>query len=266
VAINCAALPETLLESELFGHEKGAFTGAVSRKKGKFELASQGTLLLDEISEMDVSLQVKLLRVLANGEYQPLGATRTLKTDARVIAATNADLKRAIAEGRFREDLYFRINVVAVELPPLRDRPEDIPLLVEHFIEKVRAKIRKPITRATPRTLSLLQQYSFPGNVRELQSVLEHACVLCPGGTVRVEHLPASWQRPESEARGNLAQGLASEEMRLIQEALELHHGHREAAARELGMHKTTLYRKIRRLGIVLPQSDGRKRAGKTRP
>ncbi len=190
IKLNCAALPATLLESELFGYVKGAFTDAKRDKPGLFALANGGTLLLDEISEMDVSLQVKLLRVLANGEYQPLGATRTLKTDARVIAATNADLKRAIAEGRFREDLYFRINVVALELPPLRDRPEDVPLLVEHFIEKVRAKIRKPVRQVSPRTLSLLQQYSFPGNVRELQNAIEHAFVMCDGEELRPEHLP----------------------------------------------------------------------------
>ncbi|MCG6922834.1 MAG: sigma 54-interacting transcriptional regulator [Acidobacteria bacterium] len=243
IKLNCAALPATLLESELFGYVKGAFTDAKRDKPGLFALANGGTLLLDEISEMDVSLQVKLLRVLANGEYQPLGATRTLKTDARVIAATNADLKRAIAEGRFREDLYFRINVVAVELPPLRDRPEDVPLLVEHFIEKVRAKIRKPVRQAAPRTMALLQRYPFPGNVRELRNAIEHAFVMCEGEELRPEHLPEHINRaPDLSSRP--LDGDA--ERRLIEETLKRHGGNRSAAASELRMHRTTLWRKLK--------------------
>jgi PAS domain S-box-containing protein len=243
IKLNCAALPATLLESELFGYVKGAFTDAKRDKPGLFALANGGTLLLDEISEMDVSLQVKLLRVLANGEYQPLGATRTLKTDARVIAATNADLKRAIAEGRFREDLYFRINVVAVELPPLRDRPEDVPLLVEHFIEKVRAKIRKPVRQAAPRTMALLQRYPFPGNVRELQNAIEHAFVMCEGEELRPEHLPEHINRA-AELSPRPLDGDA--ERRLIEETLKRHGGNRSAAASELRMHRTTLWRKLK--------------------
>jgi PAS domain S-box-containing protein len=243
IKLNCAALPATLLESELFGYVKGAFTDAKRDKPGLFALANGGTLLLDEISEMDVSLQVKLLRVLANGEYQPLGATRTLKTDARVIAATNADLKRAIAEGRFREDLYFRINVVAVELPPLRDRPEDVPLLVEHFIEKVRAKIRKPVRQAAPRTMALLQRYPFPGNVRELRNAIEHAFVMCEGEELRPEHLPEHINRA-AELSPRPLDGDA--ERRLIEETLKRHGGNRSAAASELRMHRTTLWRKLK--------------------
>jgi transcriptional regulator with PAS, ATPase and Fis domain len=243
IRLNCAALPGTLLESELFGYLKGAFTDAKRDKPGLFALANGGTLLLDEISEMDVSLQVKLLRVLANGEYQPLGATRTLRTDARVIAATNADLQKAIAEGRFREDLYFRINVVAVELPPLSERPEDIPLLVEHFIEKVRNKIRKPVKQAGVRTLALLQRYPFPGNVRELQNAIEHAFVMCDGEELRPEHLPEhivagvelSGARPDERT-----------ERRMIEDALRRHGGNRSAAAEELQMHRTTLWRKLK--------------------
>jgi len=243
IKLNCAALPATLLESELFGYMKGAFTDARRDKPGLFALANGGTLLLDEISEMDVSLQVKLLRVLAGGEYQPLGATRTLKTDARVIAATNADLKRAITEGRFREDLYFRINVVAVELPPLRERPEDIPLLVDHFIEKVRAKIRKPVTQATPRTLSLLQRYSFPGNVRELQNAIEHAFVMCDGEELKPEHLP---EHITAETALSTRPLDGDTERQLIEETLRRHGGNRSAAASELRMHRTTLWRKLR--------------------
>ena len=243
IKLNCAALPATLLESELFGYVKGAFTDAKRDKPGLFALANGGTLLLDEISEMDVSLQVKLLRVLAGGEYQPLGATRTLKTDARVIAATNADLKRAIAEGRFREDLYFRINVVAVELPPLCDRPEDIPLLVEHFIAKVRGKIRKPVTQVAPRTLSLLQRYPFPGNVRELQNAIEHAFVMCDGEELRPEHLPV---HITDEAEISTRPLTGDTERRLIEETLKRHGGNRSAAASELQMHRTTLWRKLK--------------------
>jgi PAS domain S-box-containing protein len=243
IRLNCAALPATLLESELFGYTKGAFTDAKRDKPGLFALANGGTLLLDEISEMDVSLQVKLLRVLAGGEYQPLGATRTLRTDARVIAATNADLQKAIGEGRFREDLYFRINVVTVELPPLSERPEDIPLLVEHFIEKVRNKIRKPVKRAGVRTLALLQRYPFPGNVRELQNAIEHAFVMCDGEELRPEHLPEhlvvgvelSGVRPDRRS-----------ERRMIEDALKRHGGNRSAAAEELRMHRTTLWRKLK--------------------
>jgi PAS domain S-box-containing protein len=247
IRLNCAALPATLLESELFGYVKGAFTDAKRDKPGLFALANGGTLLLDEISEMDVALQVKLLRVLAGGEYQPLGATRSLKTDARVIAATNADLKRAIAEGRFREDLYFRINVVAVELPPLRDRPEDIPLLVEHFIEKVRAKNRKPVRRVSPRALSLLQQYPFPGNVRELQNAIEHAFVMCDGEELLPEHLPEHISDEATLAARPLD---GDTERRLIEETLKRHRGNRSAAASELQMHRTTLWRKLKILQI----------------
>jgi PAS domain S-box-containing protein len=243
IRLNCAALPATLLESELFGYVKGAFTDAKRDKPGLFALANGGTLLLDEISEMDVSLQVKLLRVLSNGEYQPLGATRALRTDARLIAASNADLKRAIEEGRFREDLYFRINVVTVELPPLCERAEDIPLLVEHFVEGVRRRTRKRVHAVAPRTLSLLQRYSFPGNVRELQNAIEHAFVMCQGEELLPEHLPEPIR-----AEGRLAPRPAGPdaERRILEEALRRHGGNRSAAASELRMHRSTLWRKLK--------------------
>jgi len=249
IKLNCAALPATLLESELFGYVKGAFTDAKRDKPGLFALANGGTLLLDEIGEMDVSLQVKLLRVLSNGEYQPLGATRALRTDARVIAATNADLTTAIAEGRFREDLYFRINVVTVELPPLRERPEDIPLLVEHFIDKVRSRIRKPVGRVAPPTLALLQRYAFPGNVRELQNAIEHAFVMCDGDELLPEHLP---EHIVAEAQLSTQPLRHDTEKQVIEEALRRHHGNRSAAASELGMHRSTLWRKLKtyRIGM----------------
>jgi PAS domain S-box-containing protein len=249
IRLNCAALPATLLESELFGYLKGAFTDAKRDKPGLFALANGGTLLLDEISEMEVSLQVKLLRVLSNGEYQPLGATRTLRTDARIIAATNADLKRAIAEGRFREDLYFRINVVTVELPPLRERPEDIPLLVDHFMGKVRSRVRKPVGRVAPQTLGVLQRYAFPGNVRELQNAIEHAFVMCDGEELLPEHLPGHITADAEVWRPALAR---RSEKQIIEEALRRHHGNRSAAASELRMHRSTLWRKLKtyRIGI----------------
>ena len=190
IRLNCAALPAQLLESELFGYEKGAFTDAKRNKPGLFSLSNGGTLLLDEISEMDVALQVKLLRVLNNGEYRPLGSSKTFHTDARIIAATNADLRKAIMEGRFREDLYYRINVVDIEIPPLRERPEDIPLLVNHFLRTFRQKRRKPIEGISPAALKVLRKYHFSGNVRELENAIEHAFVVCADATIKREDLP----------------------------------------------------------------------------
>jgi PAS domain S-box-containing protein len=191
VRINCAALPASLLESELFGYVKGAFTDARHDKPGHFALANGGTLLLDEISEMDVSLQVKLLRVLNNGEYQPLGSTRALHSDTRVIAATNADLKAAIEQGRFRSDLYFRINVVTIEIPPLSQRREEIPLLVTHFVDKYAETTGKTIHGVTPEAMRLLIAYHYPGNVRELENAIEHAFVMCDGEMILPDCLPS---------------------------------------------------------------------------
>jgi PAS domain S-box-containing protein len=247
IKLNCAALPATLLESELFGYVRGAFTDAKRDKPGMFALANGGTLLLDEISEMDVALQAKLLRVLSNGEYQPLGSTRTLRTNARIIAATNADLKAAIAEGRFREDLYFRINVVMIELPALRERPEDISILVEHFIRKIGERMRKRVRRISPGALAALQRYPFPGNVRELENCIEHAFVMCRGEEIRSEHLPASVRDEHLDARQTLHGGA---EKAVIEEALRRAGGNRSAAADALGMHRTTLWRKLKSYGI----------------
>jgi PAS domain S-box-containing protein len=248
IKINCAALPATLLESELFGYVKGAFTDAKRDKPGQFCLANGGTLLLDEISEMDPSLQVKLLRVLNNGEYQPLGSTKAFHTDARILAATNADLQERIAAGRFREDLYFRINVVNLRIPPLRDRPADIPLLSDHFIKKFRAKTRRPIRRVAPEALAALRRYSFPGNVRELENAIEHAFVMCHGEQVELQHLPASITQ---EAR--LVTSVTRErrsEREVIVETLRRHEGNRARAAEELGIHRSTLWRKMKTYGL----------------
>ncbi|MEJ2217911.1 MAG: sigma 54-interacting transcriptional regulator [Gemmatimonadota bacterium] len=248
IRINCGALPATLLESELFGYEKGAFTDAKRDKPGKFCLANGGTLLLDEISEMDPTLQVKLLRVLNNGEYQPLGSTRTMHTDARILAATNADLEQSIEQGGFREDLYFRINVVELKIPPLRERPEDIPLLVDHFLKMFRKKTRKSINRVSPEALGSLRRYSFPGNVRELENAIEHAFVMCHSDTIEPEHLPASITRKVAAVAG-VSPGRRNEK-EVIAEALTRNRGNRAQTARELGMHRTTLWRKAKLYGL----------------
>jgi len=249
IKLNCAALPATLLESELFGYVKGAFTDAKRDKPGQFSLADGGTLLLDEISEMDVSLQVKLLRVLNNGEYQPLGSTRTMQADARIIASTNADLQQALSDGSFREDLFFRLNVVSLELPPLRDRPEDIPLLAEHFIKKFDARFRKGIHRLDGRALAVLRRYHFPGNVRELENAMEHAFVMCQGQDIAVEHLPDHVVRDGLMGRPSGAVAVQSERQ-VIEEALRRNLGNRQKVAHELDMHRTTLWRKMKAYGL----------------
>ena len=241
IRINCAALPATLLESELFGYEKGAFTDAKRDKPG-------GTLLLDEISEMDTALQVKLLRVLNNGEYRPLGSTRTLHTDARIIAATNADLEKSIHDGSFRHDLYYRINVVNIPIPPLCERPEDIPLLVDHFLVAFRKKSGKPIDRIAPEALAVLRRSPLPGNVRELENAIEHAFVMCHGNEIRPEHLPTHLGVGVS-FNGNGNRSLSEKEM--ILQTLNRYEGNRSKAAAELGMHRSTLWRKMKTLGLA---------------
>jgi transcriptional regulator with PAS, ATPase and Fis domain len=248
IKVNCAALPATLLESELFGYEKGAFTDAKRDKPGLFCLANGGTLLLDEISEMDPALQVKLLRVLNNGEYQPLGSTKSMHTDARILAATNANLEEAIASGSFREDLYFRINVVGLEIPPLRERPADIPLLVDHFMKKFRKKTRKSVRRIAPDALAALRRYAFPGNVRELENAIEHAFVMCHEEAIRAEHLPAVITRQGATTHGVTADPRSEKEV--ILEALRRNKGNRTKAAEELGIHRTTLWRKAKSYGL----------------
>ncbi len=251
VKINCAALPEPLLESELFGHVKGAFTDALRDKPGLFYVARDGSLLLDELSEMSLPIQAKLLRVLNNGEFLPVGATDTLHTNARIIAATNQNLEQMIAAGRFREDLYYRINVINIDIPPLKQRLEDIPLLIEHFINKLRSRTGKSIRNVSPETLSILRQYDFPGNVRELENAVEHAFVLCSGETICPEHLPVKIQDTVKAAANGGKNGFGeSSEEAVIRETLQRHNGNRENAARELGMHRTTLWRKMKRYCI----------------
>jgi PAS domain S-box-containing protein len=250
VRVNCAALPQTLLESELFGYVKGAFTDAKRDKPGQFQVASGGTLLLDEIAEMPPALQVKLLRVLNNGEFQPLGSTKMLHTDARIVTSTNRDIETMVREGTFREDLYYRINVVNLEIPPLRERLEDLPRLVNHFIEQFRGKRQKPIERVSGDVMAVLLRYHWPGNIRELENAIEHAFVLCRGGVIEVEHLP---QRIVTAAReeenSSIPFGDSSPEA-VIRECLARNHGNRSETARELGMHRSTLWRKMRQYGI----------------
>ncbi len=249
IKINCGALPATLLESELFGYEKGAFTDAKRDKPGQFCLANGGTLLLDEIGEMDPALQVKLLRVLNNGEYQPLGSTKTFHTDARILAATNADLQERIEEGSFRSDLFFRINVVSLKIPHLRDRPADIPLLADHFLKKFRKKTRKSIRRVAPQALATLRRYSFPGNVRELENAIEHAFVMCHEEEIQLQHLPGTILREAGAVNGVTREKKSEREV--IAEALRRHQGNRTQVAEELGIHRSTLWRKLKSYGLV---------------
>jgi len=256
IRINCAALPETLLESELFGYSRGAFTDAKRDKPGMFYMAQGGTLLLDEIGDMPLALQVKLLRVLNNGEYQPLGSTRMSQADARIITSSNRDLKDMVEQGKFREDLYYRINVITIHIPPLRERLEDLPILIEHFIRKFRAKRKKDIQRISEQALSLLRKYDFPGNVRELENAIEHAFVICEGELIETEHLP---QRILEAAQnvgngyGNILNGNSSEEA-MIRQALIRNHGNCTRAARELGIHRVTLWRKMSKYNIALSE------------
>ena len=244
IKLNCAALPAPLLESELFGYEKGAFTDAKRDKPGQFCLANGGTLLLDEISEMDISLQVKLLRVLNDGEYRPLGSSKALYSDARIIAATNSDLKNEIAKNKFREDLYYRINVMNIKIPPLKERPEDIPLLIAHFIKLFKKKSKNPVGKISPKALSILRKYSFPGNVRELENSIEHAFVLCRGNEILPEHLPESILK-ESFAINDISNN-GHHEREVILESLTRNQGNKSKTAVDLGIHRSTLWRKMK--------------------
>ncbi|MEW5947693.1 MAG: sigma 54-interacting transcriptional regulator [bacterium] len=253
IRLNCAALPEPLLESELFGYVKGAFTDAKRDKPGHFLLAQGGTLLLDEISEMPMSLQVKLLRVLNNGEFQPLGATRVSYTDARIIASSNRDIEAIIAKGVFREDLFYRINVINITVPPLKERLEDLPALIEHFIRRLQRRTGKNIQKVSDEALNLLRQYDFPGNVRELENAVEHAFVLCRNAVIEIEHLPEKIVETVRNGRKEHTRTQPygeSSEAAVITETLRRHNGSREAAARELGMHRGTLWRKMRKYNI----------------
>jgi len=254
VAVNCGALPAELLESELFGYCKGAFTDAKADKPGRFARARGGTLFLDEIGDMPLPLQVKLLRVLQEGEYEPLGASKPQKSDARIIAATNRDLAALMAEGKFREDLYYRINVIKLNLPRLAERREDIPLLVEHFIGRFNVRTGRRITGVSPEVLELFMRHEFPGNIRELENIIEHAFVLCRDSCITLEDLPQDLRGSKAVEAVTAAAGCASirdAEAGIIRSLLAEHGGSRVKTARALGIDPSTLWRKMKRLGIT---------------
>jgi transcriptional regulator with PAS, ATPase and Fis domain len=262
VAINCGALPDTLLESELFGYKAGAFTGADKDKPGRFARAEGGTLFLDEIGDVSAALQVRLLRVLQEKTYEPLGGTQSVKTDVRVIAATNKSLADLVKDGQFRQDLYYRINVVRLELPPLRKRKEDIPLLVDRFIRRFNRTQGRAVAGVAPEAMALLMAHDYPGNIRELENIIEHAFVICPDAAIGVRCLPESLTGKHSPAVTLATSGFDSAvkaaEAQAILDALHRCGGNRNQAAKALGMHKSTLFRKVRALGLSLPQEDGR--------
>ncbi len=267
VAVNCAALPDSLLESELFGHKAGAFTDARRDKPGRFALAEGGTIFLDEIGDISPAMQVRLLRVLQERTVEPLGGTGSVPVDVRVIAATNRDLAAAVREGDFREDLYYRIRVVHLPLPTLKERREDIPLLVDHLVVKFNRLQGKDIAGVSDAVMAVLMEHDFPGNVRELENIIEQAFVLCRGGLIELNHLPPEL-RPQGG--GPLAttrpMSLEALEKLFITETLERRHGNRTRAAEDLGIHVTTLYRKIKALGIETPETDGRGRRRSAEP
>jgi two-component system response regulator AtoC len=258
VKVNCAALPETLLESELFGHEKGAFTGAIAQRKGRFEMANKGTIFLDEVGEMSLGTQKKLLRVLQEREFERVGGAVTVKIDTRVIAATNKNLPHEIAEGRFREDLYYRLNVISIYLPPLKDRGDDIQLLVEHFLHKHRAAPGAPPARISQTAMDLLRGYHWPGNVRELENVIERAVVLSQGGVITEAQINFTGadnrrlvdisQRLREGSR--LTELVADIERQAVAEALNLTSGDRVAAAAMLGLRFEELQERVEAFGM----------------
>lgn len=256
VAINCGALPDNLLESELFGYKKGAFTDARKDKPGRFAIAEGGTIFLDEIGDLPLLLQAKLLRVLQEKEYEPLGAISPVKANVRIIAATNKNLQSMIKEGKFREDLFYRLNIVRLELPPLRGRKEDIPLLVEHMIKKLNLKKDRNINGISNSALQLFMTYDFPGNIRELENLLEHAFVMCRSGEIGSRHLPVEFRDavkvPKTSENNISLQGRFKEsEAEIIRDTLKRNQGHRGKTARELGIDSSTLWRKMKRLNIA---------------
>ncbi|MBI5186228.1 MAG: sigma 54-interacting transcriptional regulator [Nitrospinae bacterium] len=252
VTVNCAALPDTLLESELFGYRKGAFTDATRDKPGRFALAEGGTLFLDEIGDISAALQAKILRVLQEKAYEPLGGTQSVKADVRIIAATNRDLREEMALGRFRDDLYYRLNIILINIPPLAERKEDIPLLVDHFISYFNAEKGKEIKGMNQEAMEAMMHYDFPGNIRELENIIERAFILCKKDVIDLASLPPelkSLSRNYQETRPS-SNPLKTAEAEAIRCALAEHGGHREKTAKALGIHKTTLLRKMKRLGI----------------
>jgi len=253
VAVNCGALPDTLLESELFGYKAGAFTDAKKDKPGRFALAEGGTIFLDEIGDISASVQVKLLRVLQEKTYEPVGAVSTVKADVRIITATNKKLDQLVKQEKFRDDLYYRINVMKLELPPLRDKKEDIPLLVDHFISRFNRLQNKNICCVTNEVTAALLAYDYPGNVRELENIIEHCFVLCEGEIIEAKHLPSS-VRPalkKEDAKNSEPATIKQMEIILITQALRRNNSNKTATAKELGIDKSTLFRKMKAFDII---------------
>jgi two-component system, NtrC family, response regulator HydG len=266
IAVNCAALPETLLESELFGYEKGAFTGAATRKEGRFELADGGTLFLDEIADLSPVTQPKILRVLQEGEFERVGGTRTLRVDVRIVTATNQDLATLVRDKRFREDLFYRLNVITIQVPPLRDKREDVPVLAQHFLRVYAAKNNRQLDGFTDEALGCLEAYSWPGNVRELENVVERAVVLARGTRVEAVDLPDAVRErsvmllradpgapaegggvvPEGVFQIRVGTPLAEVEQRLLEETLRMNHGNKTLTAKMLGIDPKTVFRKLK--------------------
>jgi len=258
VAINCGALPDTLLESELFGYKAGAFTDARHDKPGRLAIADGGTLLLDEIGDVSPAMQSRLLRVLQERAFEPLGSVEPVEVDVRVVAATNKDLAKLVRKGVFRQDLFYRVNVIRLKLPELRDHREDIPLLVERFISRFNRLQNKDVAGVSDETLAMLMEHDYPGNVRELENIVEHAFVLCRGGLVEPHHLPPAMRGEADSKLGRVhsPRTLKALEALHIADAIRRHGGNRTAAAKELGINPSTLFRKIKSLGIELPARD----------
>ncbi len=261
IAVNCAALPDTLLESELFGYKAGAFTDARRDKAGRFILAEGGTIFLDEIGDISAALQVRLLRVLQERQVEPLGSVRTIPVDVRVVAATNKDLAKLVRGGKFRDDLFYRIRVVHMQLPSLKQRREDVPLLIDHIVAKFNRLQNKDIAGVSVEALARLMEHDFPGNVRELENIIEQAFVLCRGGLIELHHLPLEL-RPAAAGPSESVSPMSLQAMEalMITEVLRRHQGNRRKAAKDLGIDASTLYRKIKSLRIDVPEIDGRTR------
>jgi len=260
IAINCGALPDTLLESELFGYKKGAFTDARQDKPGRFALAEGGTMFLDEIGDVSPAMQMRLLRVLQEHVYEPLGSVTPVRADVRIVAATNKRLHQLVKQGAFRDDLFYRVNVIRLELPALRERREDIPLLVDYFIHRFNRLQGRGIAGVSDGAMAVLLEHDYPGNVRELENIIEHAFVLCRGEQIEPAHLP-SWLRGGEPAAEKGSMTLEEMERLMITDALRRHGGNRQATAAQLGIHPSTLFRKLKALGIEAPEHDGRTHA-----
>jgi Nif-specific regulatory protein len=253
IKVNCAALPETLIESELFGYEKGAFTGANTLKKGRFELAEGGTLFLDEIGDINLATQIKLLRVLQEKEFERLGGTTTIRSNVRLITATNKDLEKAMAEGKFREDLYYRLNVFTIFVPPLRDRKADLLLLADHFLQKYSREHKKDIRRISTPAIDMLTAYHWPGNVRELENVLERAVLVCDSAVIHGHHLPPTLQTAQASGTIttlSLSEAVGAYEKDIVIDALKTTRGNRAKAARLLGTTERIINYKVRKYAI----------------